>query len=204
MSVFFLIALAFVAGGGIAFVATRTSKKNPEISRALSNDFRGSSQQLTAGGERALTDLRLNDIIIYYDNDFSVEGRITYSQGGWEWYSFMLEDNGKKLWLSVEDDEGLELSIWKEIPNFGVSSPPPSMLEYEGERFQLGERGKAMAQSVGRTGRAVDCPVEYYDYESASGKLLSVEDWDGDIEISIGIELTESELNVFPGDNILT
>lgn len=204
MSVFFLIALAFVAGGGIAFIATRSTKKKPEISRALSNDFQGSSQQLAARDERALTALRLNDIVVYYDNDFSVEGRIIYRQGGWEWYSFMLEDNGKKLWLSVEDDEGLELSIWKEIPNFGVSSPPPSTLEYEGERFKLDERGKAMTQSVGRTGRAVECPVEYFDYQSASGKLLSVEDWDGDIELSVGIELIESELNVFPGDNILT
>lgn len=204
MSAFILITLAFVVGGGIAYVATRGSRKEPRASRALTSDFRGPAQQLTSDGERALTDLRLNDIIVYYDNDYSVEGRTTYRQGGWEWYSFMLEDGDKKIWLSVEEDEGLELSLWKEVKGLPLPSPPPALIEYQGESYELQERGKATAQSIGRTGRAVDCPVEYFEYESDSGKYLSVEDWDGDLEVSTGIDLDESELTVFPGDNILT
>lgn len=201
MSVFFLIALAMVAGGGIAYYVTRSSKK-PEISRAVSTDFRGQSHQLTTDGERALTDLRLNDIVVYYDGDYSVEGRITYSQGGWHWFSFLLEDGDKKLWLSVENDEGLELSMWKDITGLMLPSPPPSVVEYEGEIYEIDERGKAVAKSMGRTGRAVESPVEYYDYESESGKYLSVEDWGGEVEISVGMPVREDELTVFPGDEI--
>jgi hypothetical protein len=201
MTTFLLLALAFIAGGIIAYLVTRPPKR-PDASRALTTDFRGPSNQLTTTNQRPLADLRLNDIVVYYDNDFMVEGRIAYNQGGWQWFSFMLQDGDKKLWLGVEEDDGLSLSMWKEVSGMMLDSPPPKVIEYDGETFEMEERGQASAQSIGRTGRPVDSPVTFYDYESPSGRYLSVEDWGGDIEVSIGSDITEQELTVFPGDEV--
>ena len=202
MGTFLIILLVIGGTGAVAYFVTRSSKRSKKP-KSLTSDFRSNAPQLeTELGERSLTDLKLNDIVCYYENDFTVEGMIAYNQGGWKWYTYRLEDAGEQRWLGIEQDDGLEVQLWEEVEEFEVSAPPPQTIEYDGETFRRVEKGRANAESVGRTGRAVKASVSFYDYNGSNGRYLSVEDWDGDIEVSVGRDVDPMELTVLPGDNV--
>ena len=41
---------------------------------------------------------------------------------------------------------------------------------------------------------------EYFDYEGANGRVLSVEIWNGDIEVTVGEKINPRSLLILPGD----
>jgi hypothetical protein len=157
----------------------------------------------SSGGDEQFYKLKPGDLVKTDNGDFLVRGTIAYSDGGYAWSEHLLDDAmGNKRWLSVENDEGLEISAWQRIPEVDVEngSAGDRSVVARGVAYKLVERGNAKYNAVGTTGTAPVGTSEYVDYEAADGSLLSYERYDdGAWEVGLGRKVLPSELEVFPG-----
>jgi len=140
----------------------------------------------------------VGDVIRFDGRDFIVRGTIRFDQDGFEWQEHFLDDVEVKRWLSVEDDEGLEIGFWTGLKGSDLQ-PGPKTLEYDGKTYELDEKGSARFSAVGTTGTAPSGRVEYYDY-AAGDALLAFERYgEGDWEVAVGRTVGEYELDIYPG-----
>ena len=95
--------------------------------------------------------MKLGDVVNHDGRDWIVEGTLRFEQGGFRWAEHRLVDGADSLWLSVEDDEGLELVIWTRVRG-SVLEPGPGTLEHSGVTYELDEKGRANYTSEGVTG----------------------------------------------------
>jgi hypothetical protein len=148
-----------------------------------------------AGDVRALT---VGDVVNHEGSDFIVDGTLRFEQGGFVWQEHLLVDGARRVWLSVEDDEGLELCEWTRARLPGLE-PGPNSLEHDGVRYELEERGSAAYTSEGRTGAPPSGRAEFADYV-AGDRRLSFERYGtgGDWEVSVGRVVPEGALDIFP------
>lgn len=127
--------------------------------------------------ERTLQTLQVADVVSFDDQDFTVEQRIEYhGDGGAVWWDYLITNPMGRVWLGVIEDEGLQVFVWKNI-SFHPDMPPPTKLSFQGESFVRTEYGFADARITRREGPGTMERVEYWDYESDSGKRLNVERW---------------------------
>lgn len=159
----------------------------------------GGRPELDADAPRTVTNLQVGDIVSYLGADYMVEGRLDYNDEGWTWITYMLVDGPTVRWLSVEEDDQLEVSLWDEA-DVHISGKPPEFIEYEGERFRMVEWGDARVEQRGKTGRKAGLNMEYFEYEGPGDRYLSVERWGNEIEVSVGEDINPYGLELYPGD----
>lgn len=149
--------------------------------------------------ERTLFTLQIGDIVQYLGADWVVEGQLTYNEDGFTWLEYMLQDGDRISWLSVEEDDLLEVQ-WLEPTNaLEIESKPPKELTFEGEVFRCVSSGVALMKRTGNLQRRQSEKCHYYDYQGSGDRVLSIEDWDGEIEVTIGQSIRPSSLSLFPG-----
>ena len=142
--------------------------------------------------------LTVGDVIRFEGRDFIVRGTIRFDQDGFQWQEHFLDDVEVKRWLSVEEDEGLEIGFWTALKGAGLE-PGPKTLEHDGKTYELDEKGSARFTAVGTTGTGPSGRVEYFDY-AAGEALLSFERYgEGDWEVASGRAVGEYELDIYPG-----
>jgi hypothetical protein len=143
--------------------------------------------------------LRVGDVVNHDGGDFIVEGTLRLEQGGYRWEEHRLVDGPRSLWLSVEDDEGLEVVVWDRGRGITLE-PGPSTLTHDGVTYELDERGQASFTAEGSTATAPSGRVEYADYE-AGERRLSFERFGDDTswEVGVGTVVSEHALDVYPG-----
>ena len=143
--------------------------------------------------------LEIGDIVQYLGTDWVVEGQLTYNEVGFTWLEYMLHDADRISWLSVEEDDLLEVQ-WLEPTNaLEVGSNPPKELTFEGEVFRCVSSGVAVMKRKGNLQRRQSEECHYYDYEGPGDRVLSIEDWDGEIEVTLGENIRPSSLSLLPG-----
>jgi hypothetical protein len=194
-AVLVLVFLGLIAGAVVVFMRGR---KQAAASGAPSPA--GLPQAPAAepiGGVEARA-LKLGDVVNYESRDWIVEGTLRFDQGGFRWAEHRLVDGGDSLWLSVEDDEGLELVVWKRLRGAALE-PGPGTLEHGGVTYELDERGKASYTSEGVTGAGGGGKAEFADYAKGDERL-SFERYgdDGGWEISVGRVISEHALDIYP------
>ena len=144
--------------------------------------------------------LTVGDVIRFDGRDFIVRGTIRFDQDGFQWQEHFLDDVEVKRWLSVEDDEGLEIGFWTALKGADLQ-PGPRTLQYDGKTYELDEKGSARFTAVGTTGTGPGGRVEYYDY-AAGEALLSFERYGvGGWEAATGRTVGEYELDIYPGSD---
>lgn len=162
--------------------------------------------------ERTPQTLQVGDVVSYKDGDYTVEQRIEYhGDGGDVWWDFLVVNPMDKYWLGVVEDEGLELTLYHDVP-FHPDMPPATKLEYEGEEFTRSEYGFADAVINKKSKQTVAGRVEYWDYESETGKRLSIERWGrnevrddqsqmtGTVQASVGEVIKPYQIEIYPGN----
>jgi len=144
-----------------------------------------------------LFDLCPGDIVSIDYQDHIVDAKIQYKDGRWTWTEYKIIDGTEVSWLSVEMDDSLELSLYKDITPFTTEAFKET--EYNGKKYFLEEGSDAIVNHVsGNIGLEKGCKFEYFEYATADGKdLLSVEIYDGSFEMSTGITLEEFQVNVY-------
>lgn len=142
--------------------------------------------------------LKLGDVVNYDGAELVVQGSIRYNQDGSVWADHLLVDGTTKKWLSVEDDEGLEIAVWDKLVDPDLQ-PGEKRILYGGQTYVLEEQGKANYTAEGSTGTAASGKYEYIDYE-AGNQRLSFERYGGDAawELSTGRVIPEAALDVYP------
>ncbi|MFW6772813.1 DUF4178 domain-containing protein [Nocardioides sp. CPCC 205120] len=193
-----LLVLAAAVAAAVVVVRTRkpaTTGSRPPGDVIAENDL---------ASVEPLRRLRVGDIVEYQGAMLFVRGRLDFDESGYTWTEHFLDDAEARRWLSVEDDEGFEVSLWRSIPAGDVEQGAPGDRDVivGGVAYRLQERGSASFRAQGSTGTAPQGTAEYVDYASADGKqLLGFENFGGSWEASLGEPLQPWELTVYPGSD---
>jgi hypothetical protein len=199
-----IIALLLVAGGVAVFMRGRSRERVGGGGGGSGGERRPAGLQAGAAAQPQRSDvrsLRVGDVVNHEGGDFIVEGTLRLEQGGFRWAEHRLVDGPRSLWLSVEDDEGLECVIWDRGRGIELE-PGPRSLTHDGVAYELEERGKANYTAEGSTGTAQSGRLEFADY-AAGEKRLSFErfgdDADSGWEVGVGQVISEHMLDIYPG-----
>ena len=142
--------------------------------------------------------IKVGDVVAHEGRDFLVRGTLAFDQDGFRWQEHHLDDASVRRWLSVEDDEELELCLWTAVTAPGLA-PGAASVDWDGTTYQREEHGRATFTASGATGTAPTGTVEYYDYASGD-RRLSFERYgsSGDWEVGVGEVVNERTLDIYP------
>lgn len=192
-----LLFVALIAGGVIVYVRGRRKETagSPPPPATLTPSPAPTPAPIGGGEARAL---KVGDVVNYEGRDYVIEGTLRFDQGGFRWNEHRLVDGADTLWLSVEDDEGLEIVVWRRLRGAALE-PGPGTLEHGGVTYELDERGRASFSSEGTTGAPGGGTAEFADYAQGDERL-SFERYgdDGGWEISVGRVVSEHVLDIYP------
>lgn len=159
-----------------------------------------SAAQLTAPAPPGALGLKVGDVVMYDAQDWVIEGALRFDEDGFRWTEYLLVDGDAKRWLSVEDDEGLTLSVTHErvVDPDLADQAGAKRVQYRDTSYVRKENGHA--RWTGEGSQAGSGTVEYFDYEGPDGKQLSFERYSsaGSWEISLSREISEAELDIYP------
>ena len=158
-------------------------------------------------GELTLFDLRVGDIVQHELTDWVVEDRLVYRQGDFSWLEYLLRDQERSLWLVVNEDDNLVVTVETPIDlPFSLDAKPPSQIELDGRIYRLNERGTAVVTAEQRRVNKYLGSCQFFDYRSGSSAVLSIEVWGsnaagaGEMEATVGERVAPLSLSLLPGD----
>ena len=158
------------------------------------------SRPATSGARQpGLLTLQLGDIVQYNNIDWAVEDKLIYNQNGWEWFDYLLQDGDRIGFLSVEDDDTLEVTFTEKVTDCPVEVPPPSSITYQQQIFNRSETGTATLKRQRHPERPVET-CQFHDYNGPNDAVMSVEVWNGSVEVSVGVKVRPYQLTFLPGD----
>lgn len=186
-----LVVLALVVVAVVAIVALAQRAKNAApagVADPLRKDSRGIDPRR----------IKVGDVIAHEGRDFLVRGSLAFDQDGFVWHEHHLDDTSVRRWLSVEDDEELELCFWTAV-TAPTLAPGAASLDWDGTTYTREEHGHARFTATGSTGTGPEGTVEYYDY-TAGDRRLSFERYGtaGDWEVAVGEVVNERALDIYP------
>ena len=185
--------------------------------------------------EKNLFNLDIGDIVQHDGIDWFVEGKLIYNAGSYNWFEYLLRDDDNILWLSIEEDDYVEVSLLREsdIPaieslfieeqqkllrqsetggwsensskswqanSSKINDARLRTITYQQASYQLSDYGTASINRLGNTLNREGQSCKYFDYKGAGDRRLSVEIWNGEIEVAIGNKINPRMLNFLPGD----
>jgi hypothetical protein len=142
--------------------------------------------------------LQLGDIVQYQNTDWVVEDQLTYRDADWKWTEYLLQDGDRLAFLSVDDDDTLEVSLTETVKDCPVSNPPTEQVIYRQQIYQQAESGTATLTRQRKPGIRETC--QYYDYTGPGNAILSIEQWASETEVSVGESIRAYQLTFLPGD----
>lgn len=146
---------------------------------------------------RNFFNIQVGDVICYDEVDYVVKQVYEYNENGYRWMDYHLVDGNNEIWLGVDDDDGVALSMYNEV--LWEDSSFPKKVVHQGVTYYLEEHGTARVINKSDYTDTKVVPVEYADYENESGdKYLSLERWGQDFEASIGYSIKPHHVKIFP------
>jgi hypothetical protein len=189
--------IAAVVVGGLVFAGVRAVRTQLPAGRPAARKLSAADEQRAMHGD--VRKLAPGDVVNYELVDWIVERTMTFTEDGFSWAEHMLldTDSGRKLWLSVEDDDGLEVAIYERLA--GVEyDPAEKTITHTGVTYTREERGRAEFSTRDESGQLDAGQMEYADY-SAGQQVLGLERYSstGSYEVSAGKLISEHELDIF-------
>lgn len=154
------------------------------------------AEQSALGGD--VRNLRPGDVVNHDGNDYLVERTMVFDEDGFTWSEHLLDDpvGGRAMWLSVEDDDGLELVLYERLRGAALE-PGPDAIAHEGTDYRLDERGRARFTTQTREGAGESGDMEYADYVRGDRVLAFERYGTGGWETSLGVVVEEHSLDVY-------
>ncbi len=183
-----------LVAGGLVYAGMRRRLPAPAPPRQVSH------QEHIRGMHGDVRRLAPGDVVNYESVDWIVDRTMTFDEDGFSWQEHMLVDHesGRKLWLSVEDDDGLEVAVFER--QSGVELDPDARsLTHEGVTYTREERGRARFTTRDASGQVENGAMEYADYR-AGERVLGLERYGSAStwEVSTGKVVSEHELDIYP------
>lgn len=142
--------------------------------------------------------LKYGQIILINNKKYTVIGMIEFKEDSWVWQEYKIKSESAEIkWLSVEENDGqVQYSIYKETPFLKVQESLE--LNYQNEKYSLFEQGTAKVKSFfGNVDVDMYEKVNFKEYINESKeKLISVENWSGEVEKSIGNYLKNTDVTI--------
>ncbi|RCW62524.1 DUF4178 domain-containing protein [Saliterribacillus persicus] len=159
----------------------------------------GKKEEKATVNKRDLLSIQVGDIVEYDLADYEVVGKITYQDGNYKWYSYQLLGESKSIWLAAEMDDELELGIYEKI-QLPVANDFPKEVVFNNKTYALDESGHAQVTGEGRSDSLTGQQIHYAEYcDDEEESFISVEDWDSDVEASIGYSIEPYEVKIIAG-----
>lgn len=176
----------------VKYLRVRDRKREPAVPRdpfAPEDSTYGDPRQLKAGYMVELLGEKL-----------FVRGSLRLREGGYHWSEHFVDDlEGTRRWLSVEEDPDLEVVLWTELKDTGLT-PNQKIITYDGVEYRRDEHGTAQFASEGTTGLQASGQVEYADFAGSKGRYLSFERFDGGKwDAAAGEKVPPGTLTIYPG-----
>lgn len=151
--------------------------------------------------KRNIFNLQIGDIVQHMGIDWVIEGKLTYTVDEYSWFEYMLQDNNEIRWLSVDEDDMVEVALLEATDRLDISeTPPPKKLTFADENYKCVDSGVASMTREGTVQRRKASRCQYFDYEGSNDKVLSIELWDGETEVTVGNKINPRSLTILPGD----
>ncbi len=144
--------------------------------------------------------MRIGDIVSIEDVDYEVKAIIKFNDHGWRWTEYKIKDARKTYWLSVEQDDDIEISLFEKV--VAITTEAPKVYEYKGVTYYMQEGSDAIVEQVqGNISVVKGEEVDYYEYADEDGEhLLSIEIWNGEVEMSVGWKIQDYNIEIYPRD----
>lgn len=202
MTTFFIfVGLAALVGLGILFYRSRGL--NPGDSRRPSPALPG-IEDIQPGGILKLTRVGTD----LSDFDVRVIARHVYREDGFEWTELEGEAGHGPVWIEVERDDELSVSVALRrlrLGDIGLDaaaldafvSADEGQVGAEGISYEYEDHGRADFLRNGDPARRE--PVVYWDFESSDGRrFLGVERWgDDDYQVHLGEALSPGQIEIY-------
>jgi len=190
-----LIALAGLVV--VAVVALRRTRRRAAPATGPVDPFHTGDVDALRGNPRTL---QPGAIVEIRSRTYVVRGSLRFTEGAWSWSEHLLDDAADgRVWLSVEEDPDLRLTLWTSVPTATVTPDQPTV-DFAGRRYTRHETGQARYTATGATGLDPTGTVRYADYAAPDGALLSFESFgdSGRWEVSLGERLHRAEVMIYP------
>lgn len=190
-----LLVLAVIAAVVVWYLRARAQRSAPTVPPEPVDPLR---RDAAAGMDPRR--IRVGDVIAHGGRDFIVRGTLELDEGGFRWHEHLLDDVEVRRWLSVEDDEDLELTLYETVRAPELQPGPPS-LTHGGVTYSLDEHGTARFRATGSTGTGPTGTVEYYDYVSGEQRLAFERYGGGSWDVSTGQVVPAYALDIYPSSD---
>lgn len=190
-----LLVVVAVVAVVLGMRARRAARQGESRAGVPQDPFGTGDQDSLRGDPRAL---KAGDIVEIRSTTYTVRGSLRLDEGGWGWSEHLLDDaKGTQVWLAVEEDPDLILTLW--TPVTGVGAPGEETVEHDGRTYRSGESGEANFRSEATTGLDAEGTVRYHDYETSDGALLGFESYGGAAwEATAGEKLSRYDVLIYP------
>lgn len=161
--------------------------------------------------QRTPQTLRVGDAVSYLGEDFTVEQRHElHGDGGDVWWLFLIQSPERRLWLDVDEDQGLTLTVFAPS-SLHLAMPIVDTITAAGKTFHVDEHGFANDVVTRRAGESGE-RVEYWYLATDDGDQMVVrrlgdnEITDtpalqtGTVEVGLGKEIKPYELKIYQGE----
>ena len=202
-----VILLLIVIAGGVAYLIFRSNRATRPAENKPKKPYSESElriENVRPGGVIHLTSIGPD----LEDFDVHIVSKHTYHEGEYTWYELEGDRGDGTVWIDMEEDDGLDLSIVLrklKLRELGLSNS-------DLERFDDQEKGHFTFENetyfYEDSDRAVfyrhsdDRSAEkfyYWDFENENGdKFISAEKWsDGSIDVSVSVPIKISQVTVY-------
>jgi hypothetical protein len=140
--------------------------------------------------------------------DVNIVARHIYRSGDSEWYELEGESVKGKVWIDLEEDDGLQLGITLKklkLRDIGISKSKLAEMDkneegeikYLGETYYYEESDNAIFYRNGDENAGEE--FYYWEFENDEGtKFISIEQWsDGSIEVSYSEPIKDHQVTIF-------
>lgn len=142
------------------------------------------------------------------DFDVNVIAKHIYREGGDTWYELEGEIGSRKVWIEIEEDDELEISITLKklkLSDIGLDKNDLKRIDdkeegsftFEGKKYSYDDSGKATFLRYGEEKNAEK--VYYWDFECNDEKYsISVEKWEDDsYDVSYSESIKSSQVKIY-------
>lgn len=121
---------------------------------------------------------------------------------------FVIENENESYYMSVEEDDEVEISLSKKIKLREIDEDlpeyiqrhetPPKTLDYKGKRFFMDGESMGSMREIGQ--KEISNLISWDFYSEDEKEIISIEQWgENDFEASKGFYVDESEFsNIYP------
>ncbi|WP_205697650.1 DUF4178 domain-containing protein [Conexibacter sp. SYSU D00693] len=192
-----IVVLGALAAGAVALSRRRSAdaERRAVLERgALQSPL--DEQRMLTGDVRRLAP---GDVVHHDGTDFLVDRTVEFDEDGFRWHEHLLLDaiGGRRLWLSVEDDEGVEVAVWEKLGGLDLDPTAPEVV-HEGVTYRREERGRARFVVREAAGERERGEMEYADFVAGDKRLGFERYGTGGWETSLGTVVPEAALDVYP------